>query len=1716
MKKAKILSLLLTLCILAGILPTGLSFGSVNADEYKTVYVSNRYGSDTNNGLSEDTALKTIKAAVKLIGTANDGRVIVLDGKDKDGNPEYEIYTRYNTNQPYVFGPDKLPLDQIKQDALVYDAPAHTGTITYEGDAVDSIIFSGANHLELNGPTIFRNITYVEGYNTGKNLVTRGHNFKVEGTVCHIGAALADATGGVANAALTAPRICYFPIDIVGRGNINTEGTLELNAGFTHAVVGIGGWSGSYTISKPQTVIVNGAEITTGIGIAGSSKDTINNFDIINIVYNSGKVEKLYDRNASTKTTAKAVQVICNNGLTVKNESKLVGSLGNWNMNCEAVDGCSLDVTSTAGTFTVNGNMTAIATSDAGSYSSENGVLTVPAGTYSVSFSSTVEEITVKFDGTVSDGTYYKGSTIVLPVPENTETKDFLGWIYNGNTYEGGSTVTLPDDADEINFTSSWLVIDESVSVYLDAVKGNDNNDGLSADAPVATLTKAFYILDASRSPEKYVILSGPLDIDITLPAHTNMITIMGDGKEGTELRIVKNSVSMNGPITFKNIHFNVVTTATKFLNPANDTLLFLDGVTSAGNNTLNVHYGASNTDGPKQNITINGGNFGTVYVGSYYTTETRYTAGAEIVINGGTIKSLALRADGYATNHKGVAYTEDVNITINGGSVQNFSTHSTYGGVFEKNLTIVFNNGTTSNIPDFTVNGGRWIVYSKDTSGSALKTTSTAGTFDVVGGKIAIASNDDGEAVCSVDGKLTLSAGTWNISYTDSIDEAKINVKYDGVSDGITHIKGSALVLPALDDRFEATFSGWRLDGTSYKAGDKMILPEDADEISFTSVWTKREDVAVAYVSKNGSDTDNTGATADSPFRTFSKAFKRVDTDENKKRIVVVIGEMDIDISLPTHQNMITVTGDGSGNSKLTFIKNSVAVKGPTTFENIDFNVTVNSKFFDIEDNEIVFGEGITVSSVLKLNAHFGTQNANGARQKVTINSGDFKYTYLGAYYTSEIRETAGADIVINGGNISSLAIGSDGYLDTHKGVNFTENVNITVNGGTVEKIGDRTGSYKATFGKALTLVFNNGTFCNNIANFEAEGGKWIMNSADKNGNSIKPTENAGEFEVVGGLTAVATSAEGQYISASGILNVPAGTYNITYTDVVYYTNNGTEVEFITDYEADVNTLRHNEYENKLFIGWADKDGNGVTKSTFTAGEKIYATFVDCDLSVGGDFAIKGVQIRTSGKKGMRFIIEKSEAITDALGAAEYGAVVMPTEYLGLKDVALGGTYTYNGNTYEAKSVVAEKTYKDYGDKIDYTLCMTGISKKNYTRVYRVKGYIKYTDLQGNEKILYTNYLASNLYTIAKAALSDTEGGYTEAELTYFNTIKDYVDETMRNEYFAQEKIDVVGTSDDLTTWIYRLGENGVYVREFVYDTGKGGDAVEIVQLTDTHFNYCNERDFEENYPETMSTWENRSAFRYPTTQTALNNSIQYASYSDQIIVTGDAIDYLSWGAIELLDKYIRDPYPTAIIPLGNHDPVRRMQGTVEESTSLESRLELVQENWDNDIYYCSRILSNDEGIEKVMVVALNNAFNYFWNGQAEKLAADIEICREKNIPMLVFMHVPILTRNPEHENYSAIRVGDPTGATTNLYNNTSSYVGLSTSGANKDVYDLITMNPDVVKGIFNGHKHNDYYTEIWSKNADGSDNPDVTIPQYTLTSSAYSTGNALRITIK
>ena len=56
-----------------------------------------------------------------------------------------------------------------------------------------------------------------------------------------------------------------------------------------------------------------------------------------------------------------------------------------------------------------------------------------------------------------------------------------------------------------------------------------------------------------------------------------------------------------------------------------------------------------------------------------------------------------------------------------------------------------------------------------------------------------------------------------------------------------------------------------------------------------------------------------------------------------------------------------------------------------------------------------------------------------------------------------------------------------------------------------------------------------------------------------------------------------------------------------------------------------------------------------------------------------------------------------------------------------------------------------------------------------------------------------------------------------------------------------------VVGSAEDERTCIHRFRDSGVFFRNFTLDSKKGGEPVEILQITDIHFNYCNENDLKD-----------------------------------------------------------------------------------------------------------------------------------------------------------------------------------------------------------------------------------------------------------------------------
>ncbi len=331
-----------------------------------------------------------------------------------------------------------------------------------------------------------------------------------------------------------------------------------------------------------------------------------------------------------------------------------------------------------------------------------------------------------------------------------------------------------------------------------------------------------------------------------------------------------------------------------------------------------------------------------------------------------------------------------------------------------------------------------------------------------------------------------------------------------------------------------------------------------------------------------------------------------------------------------------------------------------------------------------------------------------------------------------------------------------------------------------------------------------------------------------------------------------------------------------------------------------------------------------------------------------------------------------------------------------------------------------------------------------------------------------------------------------------------------MKNTQEKQAITVVTGSPDHLGTYIYNIEESYVWVREAVFETGKGGEDITIIQITDPHFNYLNERDFEENDHAIMSTYEHRMWLKNGESVDVMKRALKYASRFDQTVVTGDVLDYLSHGAIELMHKVIWDKYPDTIITTGNHEFSRCCEGKVADTMPLERKYEILKSVWKHDPVYYSRVLG-----DKVAVVSIDDGNGRFTREQCEKLSAEIKRARDNRYIILMFMHQPLCTYNPDEKAVDSLVILSNDDRNHCDMNFCDTCVG--NPGDDEDtlaLHGLITSSPDVIKGVFTGHFHTNFYTEIVAKNPDGQA---TVIPQYVLpTTASFNHPHVVKITVK
>ncbi|MBE6623067.1 MAG: hypothetical protein E7621_02660 [Ruminococcaceae bacterium] len=1728
------------------------------------------------DGLTAETPVATVADAIALINDAGLGEgdtaeIFVMNDDSELGDKPFYMYSETGEDMEYwnFNGKDvRGRLTAWAWDGGIVEAYKAKVTITgYTDDAylAYSTRIGHNTNMILNGPTEFKNLTIVATRSADRELFTNGYDttftnvkFAYETADEYSDRVYEGIWDGQMRVMLGGSDGVYQnnwdTVDGKG-GKVVFDSPID-NYGGPYGLVLIGMQNEHTEYENPVTIYLNGASENGSIVWGTGSAKTYAPFSI---VVNNGTYEnKVYD--TANFNAEGGIQVIANNGTAPIEIPEIVYG-DKWTLTTKDAD-ITLDVTETAGTFTVEGGKIAYAVAEDSLtvYYSDDSVLTVPAGTYDVYSAESLDEI--------------KAEAAEIIVPEGWHV---VSWEASGNTITAKLEATAAEENTyyvQFGGSGDGLTPETPVSTVADAV-ALINAAGLTADDTAyiyimndTSLTEdqlngyPFFWYDADGNLIKDWNFNqwngGPVDHRGRLTAwawnggiveqHAAKIVVCGYTPDAYLFQSTKighnTNIILNGPTEFKDLTIvanrqydrEVFTNGydTTFTNVAFAYMTadehadrYYDGIYSGhmrvlftGNdgedNGWNPVSGGGGTVIFNSPIENEGGIYGLNILGGdqYSEFETPVT----VYLNGESENGSIVWGVGEA-KVKG-----PLSIVINKGSYENkihennktLWLSSSGGGAVQ----IIANNGTTPISVPSIVDEGRtdkiWILSSEDTNGNTIDVTETAGTFVVNSELDAVAKDTtSGGLTRSKDGILTLEAGTYTITYEEPVEEL-MTIYADGEYFG-EYPKGKWVACPPpLADNRVHEFAGWAIDGEYFAWGDE--LKEFTGDTYLTSMWKVREGISVIFFDEANGNDENDGTTRETAVLTMDKAIELAGTEKK----IAIVGTFTA-ASLPAHTGMITLMDDGFGSEIR--ITSSINTNGPLTLEYITINAD-DYKFINTNSEEFVVGkEVVAAPGTFGLATHINDENKNSERGEITIYSDAL--VYVGSNYNTDVRTTDGALVVIKDGN-PEITFCADGYWRedlTYYGTTFTgKPVSIVKFGGNPTFTNKN--SYLPTFETAVQFIANYATEVPELPEFNfAEGyGLYVLKTLYNDGwNYLEPTDTIGVFNIIGGMEAVATREDGkQYVSSEGVLTVAEpGTYEVEFVDEVFYINRGEEIEVYKDCTLDLTATPATAKDGKLFIGWSDVDGNAVTDFNLTAGTILKAQYVDLTEE---DFGITGAQIRlkdTDVKQGLRFIVRKSAGL-DALDISEYGSVIVPSLALGKGTLTLNGVYNYNGKDYAAKAVPAAKLFSKNDSYEEYTVCVTDIAKANYNKMFTVRGYIKYTDLNGVEKVLYTDYYATNIVNVAKAGI---DAGDANSE--YFQEIVDTVKETVKAKYAVSDVNTKTVPTNNLEdnspvsieglpyfTDFYQLngaGE-GMIVSEITIETGKTDvEPLEIFQLSDTHFNYVNAQDFADNDEVIMSSYRGRKWLADGASVPNTVRSLEYASQGDFTVITGDVLDYLSWGAIELTRKYIFDTYPDTFVTLGNHDPSKFCQtdrNDVVDYTSREYKYQWLQDNWNHDVYYASTVLD-----DRLMIIQIDNGSDVFWENQIEPLTNDLATARANGYDVLLFYHIPLVTNNPDEISVTPIRRND-TGAY-NYRGEGGAFIGNKEADwATWEVYDLIKTNADIIDGAFCGHMHSNYYTEIIGTNPDETE--EHIIPQFVISGTPYDGGHVMKITVK
>lgn len=294
-----------------------------------------------------------------------------------------------------------------------------------------------------------------------------------------------------------------------------------------------------------------------------------------------------------------------------------------------------------------------------------------------------------------------------------------------------------------------------------------------------------------------------------------------------------------------------------------------------------------------------------------------------------------------------------------------------------------------------------------------------------------------------------------------------------------------------------------------------------------------------------------------------------------------------------------------------------------------------------------------------------------------------------------------------------------------------------------------------------------------------------------------------------------------------------------------------------------------------------------------------------------------------------------------------------------------------------------------------------------------------------------------------------------------------------------------------------FRAACNTVVRDVYIPSVSKGKKQTVIGLLADLHINVMNDEDVDD--AEMMFTNKTRYWGRGASLVPHAMRGLAFADMYDKVILAGDILDIMASGSRQVVKEKIVDKYPGIMMTIGGHDTTKNMETGIPDALPLDVRRAYLAEIWPHDLLYYSEVVNDN-----VLCIVAANDLGRYNAEQVRKLEADIAKARENNYTVLIFQHEPMASGNPKHTEVPCLDANPPAVKSALDFYGTPHVGGVGRNDPPEThmFCELIRNAPDVIKGIFAGHRHYNFYYEMKAKNPDGTD---AVIPNYVIRACAY-----------